>query len=530
MIYLRPINTVVIALLIILSSNNAYAKGYHQMKSEAENGNSAVYELFLDVHSDMPLTVDSPREKHTIDLSAEYFLMSSRNIEDQIQYLYPLIEYHKVERFISMDKEHVLKLLESGVSDTDIIHLVLARSKRIQKAKKQWEASLNLYPQTLYLQNLMTSFNSFSRGLPINTGSEYHKEMIQMYHSSPGMLSLRGKVVNIDVEIAWLDYIKEIRDTIADSELIMAEIRRNEELIEINRESARLLETLNEIIEAQYKSGMRSFSDLVRIKNERDKRRDTVNRLESMEEGLNAKLVSALDLPASSISPSISWTKEIEQSFDIADLAVNLVETNQELAQIKLRIELMEAMIAMSRLRAAPDPTLGFTYFQGTSIPSMEMMDSESMSMDSMNFMNRPMVDYRNHNLASDLAWSYELIDRKNAHDEMLTAESNMSEGMLIMLNEKYQSLIETEQVYSKVIIPDAKAALSVVRAGYSAGNNDFNDLTNAEIALLMAQMELSNISYERRESLIEIKRLIGRDTEIALNHESEKGDHNGEK
>lgn len=59
-------------------------------------------------------------------------------------------------------------------------------------------------------------------------------------------------------------------------------------------------------------------------------------------------------------------------------------------------------------------------------------------------------------------------------------------------------------------IIPNAQAALDVVRTGYTTDENSFNDLIMAELSLLMARMDLANFRMEKRLAVAEIERLIG--------------------
>jgi outer membrane protein TolC len=79
------------------------------------------------------------------------------------------------------------------------------------------------------------------------------------------------------------------------------------------------------------------------------------------------------------------------------------------------------------------------------------------------------------------------------------------------MLYKNYSQMVRSEKVYRDNIVPKAKAALDVLRRGYSANENDFNDLISAELEYLMARMELATTRFERQKAFIETERLIGR-------------------
>jgi len=538
--------------VITLAPLEADAGSLSDMKKQAEDKSSEVYDSFMAAFPEV-----KPDER-IFSLSEDYSKLlgkyqseTLRDTIDGINGIYPTIDKEAVKEFRSLDESGIRDLLSKGTSDEVIINLAVARSKRIYEAENSWDASLNLYPQTVYLQDLVTTIDSFSGLTKNGTGADNNREMIQMNYPSPRMLSLRGAVVDLDVEIGWLEFLKKSRDVIADTKSLLAEIRNSDEMIEINKESASLLRMLKDITEVQYKAGTRGFADLVRIKTELEKRLDTINRMESMLTGQFAQLASALNLPPDTRFGKITWTSEKASELSEERLIDEVDESRQELAQIARQVRKMDAMLEMSKIMAVPDLTLGFSYYQGveseglkpaemqsmdsssTDMASMDNSDSmdgmdemsdsgsseskasmdnvESSVMQKMTFMNSPMVDYRS-NLAADLAWVNELVDRRDAMVEMSASMHDMSRGMITMLVENIESMSQSEKTYSGKVIPEAEAALKVVRVGYSSNENDFNDLIGSELTLLMARMELVNVSLERRHAVFELERLIGKE------------------
>lgn len=518
----------------LLIAQSAIASDYSETKKNAYSDKSKVYDAFIESYDNQTPRAIEESQSDFFDLAIKKRESGfERNIDIVIVERFPEYSSEKIMQFAKMSESDLLAQIENQISESDLINIVLARSKKLSTAESNWKASLYLYPQTTYLQDLLIRFNSFSEGMSIGIGKDYNREMVQMMQPFPGMLSLRGRIVDLDIDIAWQKYNQEIINVISDSKSTLADIRTKRELLEINKSSESLLRELHGVIDAQYRSGTRTFSDLIRIKTELEKRSDTVSRIESMIFGLYSQLASQMDCKPDIEFGDINWDETGNPEFDYSAANETIRESNPDLNEISLKNEKMKLMIEMSRLNLAPDLTLGLTFYQSrevdrldskkTSDMEMGQEQMQDMEMTQMNFMDRPMVDYKNNTFALETSWLAELIERQAAMSQMLDAKTNMISGMLSMQYEKFQRNIDSENTYKRRIIPDSKAALEVVRKGYSSDENNFNDLISSEMALIMARMELANIQNEKLHSEIEIERMIGHSLIMqSLNEERE--------
>jgi hypothetical protein len=526
------ISFLIIAVMSFLLPQHVDATSYRQQKELVKEKKSEVFESFIRALPDEKLPEDTNASNDDYsNLISKYESESSKDTIKSISELFPFIDPSQVNDFSTLDQKDLLKKVSKGLNDRDILNLLIVRSNLIAKAREEWTASLNLYPQTVYLQDLLKTYQAFTEGTTIGIGKEYQQDMIQMYYPSPGMTGLRGRIVDADVRMAWLDFLAQTRDVLVDGQSLLAEIRKQEDMISIYKESASLIGVLSDVTRVQYKTGTRSFADAIRIETELDAITDSINRMTSMQEGSISKLLSMLDLPVDADFGSIKWTLDDSPDVNINQLRNELPDTSQELQKLALQVEKMDTMIKMARIGIAPDKTLGFTYFQGRDVTAFDskmqapgIKDSTGMTsmgsnnkneMPEENFMSTPMVDYREMNFALDSSWATELVDQKNAMVEMLKADSNMKSGMLEMTYKDYTQMIKSEKLYNQQIIPKAKAALDVVRRGYSSNENDFSDLISSEQAYLMARMELVNTTYERRVAQYEMVRSFGRNLDV---------------
>ena len=91
------------------------------------------------------------------------------------------------------------------------------------------------------------------------------------------------------------------------------------------------------------------------------------------------------------------------------------------------------------------------------------------MNMNNSSGMNKPMVDYRQSGYGVSSMWAEELVNRRAQMASMVDNMTNMAQGMLETQIKRYGQDIQSEDVYQGKVIPEAQAALDVVRIGYSA-------------------------------------------------------------
>ncbi len=526
------------------------------VRANSAGNSSEVLTSFLAAAQDQTLSDTESTvadQQDYAQLMQKYREASARDPLNDLLQLFPVASRERIDEFRSMDDSEVAQLISDNPPEQRILALVVARSPRIARAENAWRATLNRYPQTLFLQDLLNRYQSFTSGLSLGIGEEYQSGMIQMDYPIPGMLSLRGRAVEIDAEIAYRDYLREASETIADTKVLLAQIRNRNELNANSSASSSLLSVLGEVAQAQYIAGTRSFSDLVRIQSEQAKRRDETRRLKSERDGLLGSLAASLSLPPNAAFGEIGWPADLKPALDEDSLRRQLPESRQELIQSSLELEKMDVMIQMTRRQAIPDATLGMSYVRAgsgsgdmpdsmgssaagsdsvnagsagtdtsmsgidsgsggdTGSNSPEMTDNSQMNADGSSFVGNPMVDHRRTNFGVDFTWAAELGDRRAEMASMLENMTDMASGMLEMQIIRYDQGLQSEITYSGKILPDAQAALDVVRIGYSGNENSFSDLINAELALLEAGNDLANLRMDRRIALAEIERLLDR-------------------
>ncbi|MCK4720688.1 hypothetical protein KAU08_08515, partial [bacterium] len=239
---LSRLNMIIMAIFLALFfALTANASSYSELREDANSNTSDVYDLY----SGSAETIQNEVSVGSISKSPDYSYLLARyeaaSVRDPLGALlerFPVASRFQIEEYQVLDREAVASNLNSNIDEGLILAVLLARSPRLARAEEAWHATLNRYPETLYLQDILNRYQAFTEGMSLGVGREYQRGMVQMNYASPGMLTLRGEVVELDIEIAWNDYIREGTEIIADTKSLLAEIRNKNELISINSASA----------------------------------------------------------------------------------------------------------------------------------------------------------------------------------------------------------------------------------------------------------------------------------------------------
>ena len=360
----------IICSLVIFSAQAVYSASYSTSKKAALQGSSDVLNSFMSSAQSQSAVAPEPvvSDDHTRELLMQKYRDASVHdpLADLLT-LFPITNRDRLAELRAMNEADVEKMLADNPPEQRLIALVIARSPRITAAENAWHATLNHYPETLFLQDILNRYQSFTSQMTLGVGEEYQNGMIQMDYPAPGMLALRGKIVELDADSAYSDYLKEASETVADARELVAQIRNRDELISNGNASVSLLSILGEVANAQYVAGSRSFSDLVQLQTEETKRRNDIQRLGSERDGLLGQLAASMNVSANAEFGEIGWSDDSRSELDDQALRDELPKTRQEIAEATFELQKMDAMIEMTRRQAVPDPTLGMTYVQTNS-------------------------------------------------------------------------------------------------------------------------------------------------------------------
>jgi len=385
-----------------------------------------------------------------------------------------------------------------------VLATAVLRNRRLKMAKSELEAALERYSQVTNLDEIMRQYASFVEGLMTKVGPQRHREMIQMRFPFPGMLSLKGDIVNKEAEIARERYEIELRDLVTNVKHLYYEIVFTDKAIDITERSFNILEQLERVATSLYTTGKTSYTDVIKLQIRIAKLNDNLEKLRDKKATLTVKLNALLDLP-SGFQPGPMQEPELhELAFDREQLIQLGPEARQEIRALELTIEKMALLIEMAERKIYPDFTLGYSYFQ-----NVEQMQVGTQGPQE-SFSTRPMIQAKSWFGHMD-AYIREARLKLTAVKEQLEEAINTLGADVKETLFKYANAQRLRKLYRDELLDQAKESLDLAVVGYQTGALTFPDVAEAEVVWLRFNLEYQRSIADQNQHFAALERIVGR-------------------
>lgn len=391
---------------------------------------------------------------------------------------------------------------EARLAETVNLNLLLAFgyewSPVIKAARKKLRATLEQYPQAVYLDNVLRQYNAFTKQLDTKIGQPRHKEMAAMKFPFPDMLALKGQIVTEDVQIAQKEIDIALRDLVTDIRLAYYNFLYLNEAIEINRENQELLRQMIQIAQAKFRAGIGKYHSVIMAQVEFSKLSDSIITLEERRETVKARINTLLNRPADAPlgKPKPLAHEEITQP--LGELYPLALKSRQEIQKQKLVISKMNLIIQLATRMAHPDATLGASYFENRMKLSPTFSTQRTLSPEhSASFGRRD-------------AYIREVEIKTDAKQQKLIELENMTRFSV----KKHHFGLETANrsivLYRTTLLPQARSALEAANTAYQAAQVDFISFLDAQRTLLKFRLEEQRALRDHRQHLAQLEQAVG--------------------
>ncbi|MBF0397589.1 MAG: TolC family protein [Desulfobacterales bacterium] len=251
-----------------------------------------------------------------------------------------------------------IKSLSDRFSLKDLEIQVIERNAMIKNAEKNFRATLEAYNQASILDDIQRSFSAFNAQIMTGVGNMEDMESIYRKFPFPGILALKGDIVNQEIKIALTDLEIAKRTAITEARKNYWNLIYNSKGKEITIQTLNLLKELESSAVKRYETGQSQISELTKVKIQREKMKEELTNI--IEEGLNIekRLKSLLLLP-SSFKIGTPVKIEVDKSIPSIDILFETaLKKRQELEKIRIMITRMELMIEMAETEIYPGFTL----------------------------------------------------------------------------------------------------------------------------------------------------------------------------
>lgn len=433
-------------------------------------------------------------------------------------------------------------VLDESATLEDFLAYAAMNNAGLESAFQRWRAALERIPQVESLPDPRFSYRYFIREVETRVGPQ--KQAVGLSQTFPwfGKLELRGDAAAKAAEAEQQRYaaIKlalffEVKDAYNEYYYLGR-------AIEVVQENLDLIEYLEGIARARYRTAAASHPDVIRAQVELGKLEDQLNALRDLRGPIMARLNAALNRPAGTEIPipgSVS-----DERMDVADEAVLalLAEHSPELRALDRRIEQAEVETDLARKEYFPDLTLGVDYTdvgqppragaQGLANPgalrSASRIAGGMGDLIDVYSIGRSFTRGDRPSDAGQDVWMVSLsMNLPIWHDKYAAGEREAHARKLIAASDRRQrehdlgarakrALYEYRDserkisLYRDTLIPKAKESIESTETAFRAGESSFLDLVDAERSLLEFELSYERALANRSSRLAELDKLVG--------------------
>ncbi len=407
--------------------------------------------------------------------------------------------------------EMALSQAEQRLSDNvdwdSLLSVTKMRNPSIKAARESVKATLEQYPQTAYLDDILQQYNAFTKQLNTKIGSQKQKKMQSMSFPFPDTLALKGQVVSEDVEIAKRKEEITIRDVITEVKVAYFELVYLNDAVRINRENQELLEQILSVAQSKIRVDRANYNSVIMTQVELSKLVDAIITLEDKLETVTARINTLLNRPPQEALGTVSTPVDFEPAMpidEIYDLALN---ERQELNVHRSQISRMTLMVDLVKRMTYPDASAGLSYFE----------DRMRLSSGTDDISPTPFATRKKADLISTPwygqqdAYIREIELRINSISEKLTA---FEDDIRFRIRQEYLGLETAKRsisLYRDTLLPQAYQAMESANTGYQNGKTDFLIFLDSQRTLLKFQLEEQRALRNHRQHLARLDQLVGR-------------------
>jgi len=386
-------------------------------------------------------------------------------------------------------------LIEAPATLEAYLQHAFAHNPRLRAAFARWKAALERIPQARSLDDPELTFEYFIDQMD----TRYRLGISQMFPAF-GVLGLRKDRAAAEAQAAMHAFDAErfmLFDRVTDA---FYEYHYLARAIAVTAENHRLLEDLEQAVDARYQSGAATFADLIKVQVEQDRLADRLAALRDQRRPQSAGLAALLNLPADEPLPWPEFEPSGPAMIDEAVLADMLADLNPELKAADAMIEAAAYREQLARRSGWPRFMAGVGWMV---MPGMDGRGDES-DIGLMAGLTLPVWRGRYRAERRETAALRESVtqDRDTLRNR-LRAELSMAVF-------DFRDAERRIDLFREALIPKAEQALAVARQAYGDGQTEFMTLIDAQRTVLEFQLMAERAVADREIALGDIGCCVG--------------------
>jgi len=412
-------------------------------------------------------------------------------------------EKSKKVREESKTEKGLFAVLKKPLDTEVLISLAFERNQGLKAAKKEWESTLEAYSQVTQLEDILNQFSSFIKDIDIKAVPMLHKMSVKKRFPYPGAMTLKGNIVEKEVQIAKEKYNIALRDTIVDIKKTFYEWVYVLEEIGITRGNLTLLKELESVASIHFRTGKNGFSDVIKAQIKISKMDNDLKTLREQEKVAKAKIAQHLDLPLKTKFGKPSEIKKAFISLSTEELYKTALKNEQKLKLIQAKVEKSNLAIELAEKMSYPNLSLGYAYFENRKGNKVGAAKTEEPFNERPNIKTHLWFGKDDAYIREARLKYQSLLSKHESHKNMI--RFNISEHYFHLDKAKREILL-----YEDSLLALAQKALDVAVAEYQTGKADFLGLLDAQTTLLEFQHDLQKARRDYGQSLAMMEQAVG--------------------
>ena len=370
-------------------------------------------------------------------------------------------------------------------------------------------AEIEMYSQVSSLDDILRQYSAFTRGIMTGVGPMKGKDSIKMKFPFPGIMSLKGEVVNQSVKVA--------RETLAITKRdVVAKIRKKywnllfiQKALKITEETAGLLKRLESAATTRYKAGRNSYQDVIKVRIRYSTLLEDIVTFQQKRRNIETEILEILDLDPTIHLETPNEIKPDQNRPNQDFLYKKALENRQELRRLRARISKMERMIEMAETMILPPFTLNFSLYEDEAVMktgSTAMKASFPESVKSYKGSGLPKMPWYGTDDAYIRQTKHNLLALR---EDLKRAEAKTS---ILVRNAWFNmdKALREFKLFENTIVTLSRSALEVSTRGYEAGRVSFADVIGSHTNWLTASLSLSMKQRDIGVAWAELERVVG--------------------
>ncbi len=400
-------------------------------------------------------------------------------------------------------------VLKKRFSLQQIEGLTLLRNPKIKAAENRFRAAIEAFTQVTALDEILREYTSFSSGMMVELGPVKGKDPVAMKFPFPGLMALKGEIVDQEVRAKKETLESVLRDTITEIRMAFWNLAYIVKAQDITAEMVALLNYLESVANTRYESGKANYQDVIKVRINRETLEENLITLKEKQRNFESIIRKVLDLSPAIELGTPAWRYLTASPPDLEHLYAKAQKHRQELQRIRAIIAGMAYMVEMAETMIMPPYTLNLSLYPNApirSVGSSAKGDSFPVTTRASRGAGLPQKPWYGIEDAYIREMRHNLSARK---EDLKSAEA---ETYTLIRNGWFELDRARREVtlYQDQVVKLARSALDVSTRGYESGNVAFADVIDSYTRWLNSNLLLARNQSDLGMAWARLEQVVG--------------------